>query len=382
MGHYSAGSLKRRPLWVHAVSVGEVQAAWPLVREARRAGWVDPVFFTTITRTGRQMAESLVGSEADQMAFYPWDAPWIARRAIERVFPAAFVTVETEIWPNFVMELARKNIPAFIVNGRFSERSFRKAMKFRDFWRDVMSVFSLIMVRGEEDASRLMELGLDPARVVVDGDCKVDALLMRREMTDKKALRGSINASGAPVLIAGSTHRGEDIIVLEAFREVRTDFPGVKMVIAPRHPERADEVASMAKTFGAVSRLSRPDAPWDILVIDEVGRLFGLYGISVSAFVGGSLVPRGGQNILEPAAWGVPVRHGPHMEDFGPHAEALALVGAAAVVGSASELATMWKQDLSEGSDKGISGKSYVESLGGAAALSWDRISGILKVGE
>lgn len=383
MGHYSLRQTDgMRPLWVHAVSVGEVQAAWPLVREARRGGWKDPVFMTTITGTGRKMAESLVGHDADQMAFYPWDAPWIARRAISNLMPAAFVTVETEVWPNFVMELARRKIPAFIANGRFSERSFRKAIRFRRFWRDVMSAFRLILVREEEDASRLLELGLERERVVVNGDCKVDALLMRREIADRDALRTSTGTAGAPVLVAGSTHPGEDIAVLEAFREVRASFPGVKIVIAPRHPERAAEVASMAGPFGRVSMFSRPGKGWDILVVDEVGQLFELYGIAVSSFVGGSLVPRGGQNILEPAAWGIPVRHGPHMEDFITHSEALASLGAAATASSVPELAGMWKQDLSESSGKHLSGKGYVEGLGGAAALSWDRIRDILKVRE
>ncbi|MDD4024072.1 MAG: glycosyltransferase N-terminal domain-containing protein [Thermovirgaceae bacterium] len=383
MGRYTGGGTEgMHPLWVHAVSVGEVQAAWPLVREARRSGWKSPVFMTTITRTGRKMAENLVGIDADQMAYYPWDAPWIARRAIDRVLPAAFVTVETEIWPNFVMELARREIPAFIANGRFSERSFRKAIRFKEFWREVMSTFRLILVRGEEDASRLLDLGLEPERVVVDGDCKVDALLLRREDTDRDALRAAIGSAGARLLIAGSTHTGEDIAVLEAFREVRARFSGVKMVIAPRHPERSPEVASMASSFGSVSMFSKPREGWDILVVDEVGQLFGLYGISDSAFVGGSLVPRGGQNILEPAAWGVPVRHGPHMEDFRPHSETLISLGAAAVARSASELAKLWEQDLSGSTGKGISGKGYVEGLGGAAALSWERISSILKAGE
>lgn len=371
-----------RPLWVHAVSVGEVQAAWPLIRRAKGGGWKDPVLLTTTTRTGRKMAEDLVGSDADRMAYYPWDSPWVVKRAVGSVRPAAFITVETEVWPNFVFELSRHGIPAFIANGRFSERSLRKALKNREFWRSVMSVFRLVIVRGEDDASRLMELGLDPSRVVADGDCKVDALLLRRGTSDPDEVRKSIRSGNAPILLAGSTHPGEESVVLDAFREVRARAPGTKLILAPRHPERASEVESIAGEFGNVRRSSRPGGDWDILIVDEVGNLFGLYGVASSAFVGGSLVPRGGQNILEPAAWGTPVRHGAHMEDFANHAEALAELGAAATVADASELARIWIKDLSEKENPGMPGRSYVEGLGGASALSWERIRGILNGGE
>lgn len=363
---------------MHAVSVGEVQAAWPLVREARSKGWKDPVVLTTITRTGRKMAENLVGTDADLMAYYPWDAPWIASRAIENLSPAAFVTVETEVWPNLVFGLARRKIPAFIVNGRFSERSFRKAVSNRDFWRSVMSTFRLVMVRGEDDAFRLLELGLDRSRVIVGGDCKVDALLARRANMDLQEVRKSIGAGDGPVLLAGSTHSGEESVVLEAFGMVRKKNPAARLVIAPRHPERAGSVESMAREYGRVGSFSRPDQKWDILVLDEVGHLFGLYGIAVSAFVGGSLVPKGGQNILEPAVWGTLMQHGPHMEDFKPHAEALGRLGAAVTVGNSTDLADAWANDLSGAKSNGQSGREYVEGLGGASALSWEHIRDIL----
>lgn len=372
----------KRPLWVHAVSVGEVQAAWPLVREARSGGWKDPLFFTTITKTGRKMAEELIGADADRMGFYPWDTPWGAERAISGINPAAFITVETEVWPNLVFGLHKRKIPAFIVNGRFSERSFHKAMSNRTFWLDVMSLFSLIMVRGSEDASRLLELGLDPSRVIVAGDCKVDALLLRRQRTDLKGLKRSIGSGNVPILLAGSTHRGEEEIVLKAFDEVRTKVPDARLIMAPRHPERAGEVETLAKGFSRVQRSSRPGCDWDVLIVDEVGRLFGLYGIASSAFVGGSLVDRGGQNILEPAAWGVSIRHGPHMEDFAPHSRALAGLGASATVRGGRDLAEIWLKDLAGGLNQGLPGMEYIEGLGGASALSWERIQEILETRE
>ena len=319
------------------------------------------------------MAEDLVGSDADLMAYFPWDAPWVVDRAIGRVRPAAFVTVETEIWPNFIFNLGKRGIPAFIVNGRFSERSFFKAIKSRDFWREVLSAFRLIMVRGEDDALRLTELGVEPSKVVTSGDCKVDALLLRRETSRREKL------SPGPVLLAGSTHPGEEREVLEAFRQIREKFPGAVLVIAPRHPERAPEVESMAREYGKTGFYSDSLEERDIMIVDQVGVLFGLYGSADGAFVGGSLVPKGGQNILEPAVWGVPFAHGPHMEDFAPHAKALASLGASKQVRGATELAREWEVMLSGRSSDGEAGKEYVESLGGASALAWDRISDILK---
>lgn len=377
MGYYPDFGLNEGPLWVHAVSVGEVQAAWPLIRQAKSGGWLEPVLLSTTTRTGRKMAEDLAGSDADRMAYYPWDAPWVVRRAMDSVKPSAFITVETEVWPNFIFELEKRKIPAFIANGRFSERSFRKALKNREFWRGVMSVFRLVIVRGEDDASRLLELGLDPSRIVADGDCKVDALLLRREKISLDSVRKSVHSGDVPILLAGSTHPGEESVVLDAFREVRERVPGVKLILAPRHPERAPEVGLMAEAFGRVRRFSKPEGDWDILVVDEVGDLFGLYGIASSSFVGGSLIPKGGQNILEPAAWGTSIRHGPHMEDFAPHAEELAKLGAVTVT-NASELANIWIRDLSDKNNPGMPGRTYVEGLGGSSALSWERIRRIL----
>lgn len=382
MGLYSPSDLARleerrgRPLWVHAVSVGEVQAAFPLVKEIRK-DWEAGLFLTTITATGRSMAERLVGTDADAMAYYPWDVPWVVRRAVGRVRPALYITLETEIWPGFLARLAHEGIPAYIANGRFSERSFRKALKNRGFWKDVLQSFRKIIVRGEADASRLHELGLPPGKVAVAGDCKVDALLLRRKEADPGSLRAKLNGSELPVLLAGSTHEGEEEVVIEAYRMVRERGARARLVIVPRHPERAPRVVEKARRASDKTLLlSKIHGGWDILVVDEVGVLFDLYGISSAAFIGGSLVPKGGQNVLEPAAWGVPIQHGPHMEDFAQAAGELAERGAAETVTGAHGLARCWLDILGNGKKggKGSGGRLYVEELGGSAARAWEII--------
>jgi 3-deoxy-D-manno-octulosonic-acid transferase len=356
--------------------VGEVQAAFPLVKEIRK-DWKSGLFLTTITPTGRAMAERLIGGDVDAMAYYPWDVPWVVSRAFNRVRPAAYITVETEIWPGLLSKLSRKGVPAFVANGRFSERSFEKALRDRDFWKEVLNCFRKIIVRSEEDAARLRELGLEDAKVAVTGDCKVDALLLRREAADPDGLRARLDGSGLPVLVAGSTHEGEEKVVLDAYRRVRESGRKARLVIVPRHPERAPQVAEVARKVNAATVfLSRLQGDWEILVVDELGVLFDLYALSKAAFIGGSLVPKGGQNVLEAAAWGVPVQLGPHMEDFSAAARELRRRNAAETVTTAGELAKSWIDILDDekAGERGSGARRYVEELGGSAARSWEII--------
>jgi 3-deoxy-D-manno-octulosonic-acid transferase len=388
MGLYRASDLaflkeKGRPLWVHAVSVGEVQAAFPLIKEIRK-DWEGGLFLTTVTPTGQAMARQLVCDDADAMAYYPWDVPWVVSRALKRVLPRAYITVETEIWPGFLEKLSRDGVPAYIANGRFSERSFRKALRNREFWKDVLGTFRKIIVRGEGDADRLKELGLSKEKIAVTGDCKVDALLLRRKGADPENLRLRLSGTGLPVLLAGSTHEGEEKVVLEAFRTVRESGGKARLIIVPRHPERSDRVAEEAKMVSertaVLSKATKP-RDWDIMVVDEVGLLFELYALSEAAFIGGSLVPKGGQNILEPAVWGIPIQHGPHMEDFADAAEELAKRGAAQTITGSMELARLWLEILNDDKRKtgAMSGRDYVEGLGGSSARSWEIIRQTIK---
>jgi len=323
------------------------------------------------------MARKLLGDSA-RLVYYPWDVPWIVKRALDRVNPKVYVAVETELWPNLLYELKKRKIPAFLANARFSERSFIKACRHKRFWCSLLECFEKIMARSQEDMERFLEIGVPSDKVVVTGDCKIDALLARRSMVDVEGLRKCLNPEGKRVLLAGSTHEGEDHVVLEAFSRLKDKCHDVRLILVPRHPHRAQKLWEEAQKVGRTVLLSQKEPDWEIMVVDQVGVLFDLYGIADAAFIGGSLVPKGGQNILEPASWGVPIQHGPFMDDFNEISKELIRRGCARVVQTAAELYYEWEAVLSEGVAGKIrcpQGRSYVEGLGGAALKNWEIIN-------
>ncbi len=379
-GIYSKGFRKYlqggKPLWVHSVSVGEVQSALPFIHEVTEAGFPGQVVLSTTTTTGMEMAERLLPSPEVRHFYYPWDIPWIVKRSIDSIEPYAYVVMETEIWPNLIYEMHKRGIPVFLVNGRFSDRSFEKRKGKSGFWCELFSLFTLIMVREESDLNKFKALGVPENKVVVTGDCKVDALIRRAERTDLSRIR-SILGDTSPVFMAGSTHTGEDIAVLEAFRILRKTEKTARLILAPRHPERSHKVREMALEYGKVSLLSQNKGDhWDILVVDSIGYLFEMYGVADGAFVGGSLVPKGGQNILEPALFGIPVAHGPFMEDFRETSEKLGSLGIACIVNTPQELACEWKKALDPSRKKVVKdlSRKFFEEVSGASKLSWDLV--------
>ncbi len=373
-----------RPLWIHAVSVGEVQAASPFIAAARESGFSAPLVLSTTTPTGRTMAERLVGPAADALFYYPWDVPRIVRRAVSALRPRGYVAMETEVWPELLGQLDERGIPLFLVNGRLSERTFRKALRWRSFWSMLLNRFTLLLFREEEDGEKARFLGVDPERIHVVGDAKVEALLRRRDKGPFSL--PSAPPPGGPVFVAGSTHEGEEEIVLDAFRRVRRILSDARLVLVPRHPERAEAILTLLRTRNEErgealksERLSQCDlsASWTILVVDRVGVLFEVYRWGRSAFVGGSLVPRGGQNLLEPAAWGVPVQHGPFVEDFAAAAEKLGRLGMAQTVRNAEELAAAWTGCGGPGAEKRRSDlcRAFFDEEGHAASRAWKLVS-------
>jgi 3-deoxy-D-manno-octulosonic-acid transferase len=375
---------RRRPLWVHAVSVGEVQAASPFIAAARENGFSAPLVLSTTTPTGRTMAERLVGPGADAFFYYPWDVPCIVRRAVSTLRPRGYVVMETEVWPELLGQLHGRGIPLFLVNGRLSERTFRKALRWRSFWSMLLNRFTLLLFREEEDGEKARFLGVEPERIHVVGDAKVEALLRRR---DKGPF--SLPAApppGGPIFVAGSTHEGEEEIVLDAFYRVRRSLSNARLVLVPRHPERAEAILALLRARNEErgealhsERLSRCDlsASWTILVVDRVGVLFEVYRWGQSAFVGGSLVQRGGQNLLEPAVWGVPVQHGPFVEDFAAAAAKLGQRGMARTVRNAEELAEVWMEHGKTGAEerRADRGRAFFNEEGCAASKAWQLVS-------
>jgi 3-deoxy-D-manno-octulosonic-acid transferase len=342
------------------------------------------------------MAFRLAEGLFSEHVYYPWDVPRIVERALDTLRPKAYIVLETEIWPSMLSALVRRSIPAFLVNGRFSERTARNIRRFSSFWRSVYDSFDLLLVRSRTDRELLSGLGISGGKIRVTGDCKVDALLLRRERADLAALGpffrvGSEKprlSESCPLFLAGSTHQGEEEMVFEAFRRVQRTFPSGRLVIAPRHPERGQAVLELAKQVAPSTLFSALQGEgssgkrreWTICVVDRIGLLFELYGVADAAFIGGSLVDKGGQNILEPASFGIPFSHGPFMRDFVDAARDLGEAGASVTVRNADDIAAGWEAamrgDVRERAKKGAA--AYFRTVGGAAGVSLDEINGVM----
>jgi len=368
-----------RPLWLHGVSVGEVQACAPIARAARKSGYKGPIIISTTTETGKAMALRLGEGLFTEHVYYPWDKNRFVLRAVASLRPCCFAAAETELWPNMLWRLKDEGVPSFLVNGRISDRSWKRLSGplGRAAGREMYGLFSGLLMREERDAERLLSLGVAKDRIKVCGDSKIDALLARRDLKKQAEWKARLGSPERKIFLAGSTHEGEEEEVLKAFEILRRTEPSARLVLVPRHPERAVAVESLVACRWDVCRSSRIFADWDVLVVDQIGVLFDLYGVAAAAFVGGSFADKGGQNILEPAAWGLPVQYGPHMEDFaGPSAEFLRL-GLSRQVGSGEELGSFWSE-IAGNADKNKKyaklSEEYFDGKSGAAQRTWDEI--------
>jgi 3-deoxy-D-manno-octulosonic-acid transferase len=330
-------------IWVHAVSVGEVLSVRPLLTELRARYPKLRLFLSTTTLTGQQLARRSV-SDVDAVFYFPFDWVFTVRRTLEVVKPRLFIMTETEIWPNLLRECRRRRIKTLMVNGRISYRSFPRYRLVRPFMKRVLADVDRFCVQGEETSRRLVELGADPSRITITGSLKFDSLETSPTpgRGRERVLRFFRVPSNRPVIIAGSTLKGEEEPVIRAFNRVRAAGINALLIIAARHPERFDEVERLCRHEG-LAALRRTELPIDAepradaVVLDTIGELAQLYQIATVVFVGGSLVPAGGHNILEPAHYGKPIVFGPHMQNFGEIAEAFLANGAAIQVRSGSE---------------------------------------------
>jgi 3-deoxy-D-manno-octulosonic-acid transferase len=310
-------------IWVHAVSVGEVLAARPVIAELKGRYPSLRIFLSTTTITGQRIAGTLTPS-IDGVFYVPFDWAFAVRRTLRRVRPRLFVMVETEIWPNILRECRRQGVRTVLINGRLSARSYRRFRLVRRLFGRVLADVERFCVQSDDTRRRLVALGADVGRITVTGSLKFDALEPpeTRPHLDGGFRPFRINPA-RQVLVAGSTLRGEEQAMLRAFDAMRASQGGMRplLVLAPRHPERFDEVEQLCRARDLVTvrrtNLSfdrEPDA--DVIVLDTIGELAQVYGIATVVFVGGSLVSAGGHNILEPAVHGKPIVVGPHMENF------------------------------------------------------------------
>lgn len=369
----SRGRGKR--LWVHAVSVGEVLACAPLIEELKGKYPELKIVLSTVTKTGNQTAAQKVKG-ADHIIYFPFDFPWTVNRVVSELSPDAVAIVETEIWPNFLRQLRRANIPSLVINGRISPSSFKGYRKVRFFIKSVLSEVSLFSMQTEEDARRVLALGADKAAVMVTGNIKFDQS-PHPTSPDKAEKYAKMFGLGHGLLfLAGSTHEGEEDAVLQAYGALKEEFPHLHLIIAPRHPERWDRVGKLIveRGFPAVRRstLSPEGAVAGadpVILLDTLGELADLYALAAVSFVGGSLVPKGGHNVLEAAAQGKAVLFGPHMFNFKEISRLLLEVGGGIEVQDAPDMvekARRLLQNADEREDMGRRAISVVHANRGA----------------
>jgi 3-deoxy-D-manno-octulosonic-acid transferase len=374
-------------IWVHALSVGEVTSVLPLVRLLREEYPSYELVFSTATESGNELARERLAGIGCPVFYLPLDLWWAVRRVVERVGARLFLLVETDFWPNLLGYLRRRGTRTVLVNGRISDRSFPRYRLFRPFLRSTLSQVSRFCMQGEEDARRLLALGAQPDRVCVTGNLKLDQAMEASPDEERTSLRHRLGwLQQGPVWIAGSTHPGEEEIILRVFGQLRRRFAELCLIVAPRHPDRAGDVAALAQgagwKTGRRSLVGAADAGTDVFVLDTIGELAGFYSLGTFAFVGGSLVPSGGHNPVESAQRGLPVVFGPHMTNFRDIAAILRESGGGFQVANEAALAQRlerWLEALEVCAQDGERAKRALQGHRGAARRTMEVIGELLQ---
>jgi 3-deoxy-D-manno-octulosonic-acid transferase len=363
-------------LWLHGVSVGEIQASIPLVQELRtllpRAAFI----ISTGTETGQALARKHFSPQDALVCYFPLDTPWAVRRYLNYLRPQVFIGLESEIWPNFLSLAHQRGIRLALVNARLSDNSLRRFIKYSRYLSGIFDLYDAVAAGSLPDFHRFQRLGIAPSRLYLTGNLKFDRLFQGRNQTRLQEFQGllGLKKSGpgqaeGPVWLAASTHPGEEELVADAYQELLGPYPALTLVLAPRHPQRAPELARLLQRRGLASHLwtalkaGQETRRHPVVIIDTIGDLFTLYGLADVTFVGGSLVPHGGQNILEPAAWGrVPV-YGPHLGNFLWAQQILEEAGAGIMVSDAAALAQAVRRLLDHPQEREAVGRQAQAAL-------------------
>jgi 3-deoxy-D-manno-octulosonic-acid transferase len=357
-------------IWIHAVSVGEVLSLRSLLSQIKKRHPSWRVCFSTLTSTGYRIAKDKL-PEADSVFLIPLDFAFIVRKFFRALRPQLLVLAESEFWPN-LLRGARKNCRATIlVNGRISARSFKTYHRLGPLAHKLLQNIGLFLVQTELDAQRIKALGLDPERVKVVGNLKAEVNLPALSQEDIQAFKKNLGIpESKKVIVAGSTHKGEEEPVLKAFEEARRERNDLLLIVAPRHPERAGEVEKISLNLGLKAlrkTMASPDQPWDVLVLDTIGELARFYSLADLTFVGGSIVPHGGQNFMEPAFYGKPIFLGPYLDNFIFLADEFIRCGAVQVVSGRQDLAKAFRmKDEASLGEMGKKAKALLDSFQGA----------------
>ncbi len=342
-----------RPIWIHAVSVGEAAVCGPLIDKLRREYPDKRFVISTVTPTGNRIAQRLA-QQGDFVTYLPLDFSFLTYSVIRRVAPCLFVIAETEIWPNLIRTLDKKHIPVIIVNARISDASFKGYRLVKFLVKRILDKVSCFCAQTETDAGRLVRLGVSPNKVKVTGNMKFD---LSPQVFSSDSLKLGLSDNDQ-LWVCGSTHPGEEEIILRVYRRVLREFPAIRLLIAPRHPQRAKEVGDIAVRNGFQPLFisgRKPETenrkPAPVFILDTIGQLINYYAAADMVFIGGSLVPKGGHNILEPAYLAKPVVFGPHMQNFRDIAQLFLKSKAAIVARDADDLFLEIKDLLSHPQD-------------------------------
>lgn len=354
-GLISKGALAKlagRPaIWLHAVSLGELIAARPLLKELRAAAPGHALVVSCSTVTGRRLADSLP-ELIDVSICFPFDFLPVVNHALKRIAPKLIIVMETEIWPNFTRQAARRGIPLVLANGRISDRSFPRYRRLSWFFRDSLTLFSRLCMQSDADRERIIAIGARPESCQTAGNLKYDIPSRQVDDDERRALRCSFSLPPESlIMVAGSTHGGEDQPVIDAYRRLCSEGADLFLVLAPRHPQRVGEAESLLQEAGIAwrrrsSTVSGAGAQYsgEVLLLDTIGELMDLYALSDLVFVGGSLVPVGGHNLLEPASVGAPSLFGPHMNNFREITRLVLEYGAGIQLSSPGALHDAWRE--------------------------------------
>ncbi len=366
----------RRPIWIHALSVGEVLSAEPLVNALAQKHGPHALVFTASTQTGFEMATRLMADQVSAVRYFPYDTLFSVIRALRVIRPRQVVIVETDIWPNFLYRLEKRRIPVYLVNARLSDRSFRGYRRLGRLMAPLLSVFGRICVQTDSDRKRFRALGVPAESLATVGNIKFDQPPVILSADEMKRLREQFkHSTDAPIWVAGSTHEGEEEALSVAYQAVCASGIHPQLIVAPRDPGRAAAVCTIFKRSGCnamtLAQIEKEPAPSSVVVIDRIGILRKLYALADMAFVGGSLVKAGGHNPLEPASVAKPIIFGPHTDDFRWICQTLEAAGGAIRVDDAAQLAATLIHWTSNQADRRLVGRRayqvFAENRGAVA---------------
>jgi 3-deoxy-D-manno-octulosonic-acid transferase len=367
-----------KSVWIHAVSVGEVLSLQKLIMDFKKRYPEYKIYFSSLTNTGVRIArKKLVG--VDEIFFVPMDFRWVVKKYFRILNPSLFILAESEFWPNLLKEAQRQTQGVLLINGRISPPSFKKYFRFRYFFKKILKNIDYFLVQTEREKKSLENIGVPTSCIEVSGNLKTEIILPSFTENEIVHLKESLAISkDKKIVLAGSTRKGEEEKLIEAFSQARKEKENIKFILAPRHPERSEEIEQLFKHSPfEVKRRSKiqTDQTWDVLILDTLGELSQLYALCDVAFIGGSLIPWGGQNLLEPAFYGKPIFFGPHMENFQELADKFVESNAAQIVETQEDVKRMFLlSDDSETLKKGEKARQVLTLFQGVTERTLNRI--------